>query len=118
MTLEYVKDRKLRRPIGSYQALKHRLADMLLWLESAKAVTVAALDAVESDAAHAEAASVAKATSPTGARRSSATACRCTAGSASPGSTTCTCSCGGRVERRDLRSPDHHRDRLARAVGF
>ena len=40
MTLAYVKDRKsFGRPIGSYQALKHRLADMLLWLESAKAVT-------------------------------------------------------------------------------
>lgn len=50
MTLAYVKDRKsFGRPIGSYQALKHRLADMLLWLESAKAATVAAVKAVQFD---------------------------------------------------------------------
>jgi alkylation response protein AidB-like acyl-CoA dehydrogenase len=47
-TLQYMKDRKsFGRPIGSYQALKHRLTDMLLWLESAKAVTVAALKSVQ-----------------------------------------------------------------------
>lgn len=47
-TLEYVKDRRtFGRPIGSYQALKHRLADMLLWLESAKAATEAAVRAVQ-----------------------------------------------------------------------
>jgi alkylation response protein AidB-like acyl-CoA dehydrogenase len=50
MTLRYVKERKaFGRPIGSYQALKHRLAEMLLWLESAQAVTSAAVAAVESD---------------------------------------------------------------------
>jgi alkylation response protein AidB-like acyl-CoA dehydrogenase len=48
--LAYVRDRKsFGRPIGSYQAIKHRLVDMLLWLESAKAATVACLKAVESD---------------------------------------------------------------------
>ena len=62
ITLQYVKDRKaFGRPIGSYQALKHRLADMLVWLESAKAITVAALDALESERGAPEAASVAKA---------------------------------------------------------
>jgi len=61
-TIQYVKDRKaFGRPIGSYQALKHRLADMLLWLESAKAVTVAALKAVHMDANASNAASLAKA---------------------------------------------------------
>jgi alkylation response protein AidB-like acyl-CoA dehydrogenase len=49
MTLQYVKERKaFGRSIGSYQALKHRLAEMLLWLESAKAATSAALTAVQS----------------------------------------------------------------------
>ena len=62
VTLQYMKDRKaFGRPIGSYQALKHRLADMLLWLESAKAVTEAALKAVQLDADASNAASLAKA---------------------------------------------------------
>jgi alkylation response protein AidB-like acyl-CoA dehydrogenase len=62
MTLRYVKDRKsFGRPIGSYQALKHRLADMLLWLESAKAVTVAAAKAIQFESDALNAASVAKA---------------------------------------------------------
>jgi alkylation response protein AidB-like acyl-CoA dehydrogenase len=52
MTLRYVRDRKaFGRPIGSYQALKHRLAEMLLWLESAQAVTSAAVAAVEAASA-------------------------------------------------------------------
>lgn len=61
-TLEYVKDRKaFGRPIGSYQAVKHRLADMLLWLESAKAATDAAVRAVQGGGTYAsETASLAK----------------------------------------------------------
>jgi alkylation response protein AidB-like acyl-CoA dehydrogenase len=48
MTLRYVRERQaFGRPIGSYQALKHRLAEMLLWLESAQAVTSAAVAAVQ-----------------------------------------------------------------------
>jgi alkylation response protein AidB-like acyl-CoA dehydrogenase len=36
-TLEYAKDRvAFGRPIGSYQAIKHRLADMAMWLEACK----------------------------------------------------------------------------------
>ncbi len=62
ITLAYVKDRKsFGRPIGSYQALKHRLADMLLWLESAKAVTLAAVKAVQFDVNASTSASLAKA---------------------------------------------------------
>jgi alkylation response protein AidB-like acyl-CoA dehydrogenase len=62
LTLAYVKERKaFGRPIGSYQALKHRLAEMLLWLESAKAATDAALTAVQSEHDALPAARVAKA---------------------------------------------------------
>lgn len=53
MTLRYVRERKaFGRPIGSYQALKHRLAEMLLWLESAQAVTGAAAAAVQAASAN------------------------------------------------------------------
>jgi alkylation response protein AidB-like acyl-CoA dehydrogenase len=61
-TLEYVKNRRaFGRPLGSYQALKHRLADMLLWLESAKALTDAAINAIQFDIDALDAASMAKA---------------------------------------------------------
>jgi alkylation response protein AidB-like acyl-CoA dehydrogenase len=62
MTLDYVKDRKaFGRPIGSYQALKHRLAEMLLWLESSKAATSAAVAAVQAEHRALETARMAKA---------------------------------------------------------
>ena len=61
MTLEYARVRKsFGRPIGSYQALKHRFADMLFWLETSKAITVAAVDAADHDAEPAAYASAAK----------------------------------------------------------
>lgn len=48
MTVEYAKDRiAFGRPIGSFQALKHIMADMGLQLESAKAGAVAAAQAVQ-----------------------------------------------------------------------
>src|SRR5262249_41928790 len=38
-TMDYARDRyAFGRPIASFQALKHRMADMLLWLESSKAI--------------------------------------------------------------------------------
>jgi alkylation response protein AidB-like acyl-CoA dehydrogenase len=59
--LGFVRDRKsFGRPIGSYQAIKHRLVDMLLWLESAKAATVASLKAVQAGSDALSAARVAK----------------------------------------------------------
>ena len=62
MTLEYAKERKaFGRPIGSFQALKHRFADMLLWLESMKAITDAAVVAFDRDIDRAEHVSIAKA---------------------------------------------------------
>jgi alkylation response protein AidB-like acyl-CoA dehydrogenase len=62
MTLAFVKDRKaFGRAVGSYQAIKHRFADMFLWLESAKAVTAAAVAAVQSGERPSATASLAKA---------------------------------------------------------
>jgi len=53
MTLEYLADRwSFGRPLASYQALKHRLADMLLALETAKGCAEAAADAVGTSGAH------------------------------------------------------------------
>jgi alkylation response protein AidB-like acyl-CoA dehydrogenase len=63
MTRRYMDDRyAFGRPISSYQALKHRMADLLLWTESAKATCdglVAGLDDFSPEAA--TLASVAKA---------------------------------------------------------
>lgn len=61
-TVEYAKERvAFGRPIGSYQALKHRFADHLMWLEAAKAVTDYAASALQRDAVDASAAaSIAK----------------------------------------------------------
>jgi alkylation response protein AidB-like acyl-CoA dehydrogenase len=48
-TLEYMFDRfSFGRPLASYQALKHRFADMKMWLEGCHAVADAAARAVES----------------------------------------------------------------------
>jgi alkylation response protein AidB-like acyl-CoA dehydrogenase len=47
-TIEWAFDRlAFGRQLASYQALKHRFADMRLWLEAAKATTAAAVHAVD-----------------------------------------------------------------------
>jgi alkylation response protein AidB-like acyl-CoA dehydrogenase len=54
-TVEYLGDRySFGRPLSSYQALKHRLADMKLWLEASHAITTLAATAVDHDAPDAE----------------------------------------------------------------
>jgi alkylation response protein AidB-like acyl-CoA dehydrogenase len=51
MTVAYAKDRiAFGRPIGSFQALKHVLADQAMYLETCKAGAVAAAKAVEAKA--------------------------------------------------------------------
>jgi len=62
-TVSYAFDRySFGRPLASYQALKHRFADLKLWLESAQAITVDATRAVQAGAAEAgEVARIAKA---------------------------------------------------------
>jgi len=63
MAREYAVDRTaFGRPIGSFQAVKHQLADMSLSLEAAKALVAAAVRAVQDEAPDAgEVASMAKA---------------------------------------------------------
>lgn len=63
MTVEWAFDRySFGRPLSSYQALKHRFADMKSWLEASHAISDSAAVAVESGSADAsELVSVAKA---------------------------------------------------------
>ena len=62
-TLQYLKEREqYGRPIGSFQALKHRMADMYLAVERATSLCYfAALTIAEEDPRRSEAASLAKA---------------------------------------------------------
>jgi alkylation response protein AidB-like acyl-CoA dehydrogenase len=47
MTIRWALDRhSFGRPLASYQALKHRLADMKMWLEACRAITDGAVEAV------------------------------------------------------------------------
>jgi alkylation response protein AidB-like acyl-CoA dehydrogenase len=47
-TLEYAQDRfAFGRPIASFQALKHRIADMLMWLEFSKAIADGSARAID-----------------------------------------------------------------------
>ncbi len=54
MTVEWAFDRySFGRPLASYQALKHRFADMKTWLEASHAISDAAAAAVASDSTEA-----------------------------------------------------------------
>jgi alkylation response protein AidB-like acyl-CoA dehydrogenase len=47
MTIQWALDRhSFGRPLASYQALKHRLADMKMWLEACRAITDGAVEEV------------------------------------------------------------------------
>jgi alkylation response protein AidB-like acyl-CoA dehydrogenase len=51
MTIEYLGDRySFGRPLSSYQALKHRIADQKVWLEACHAISSAATRAVAASA--------------------------------------------------------------------
>jgi alkylation response protein AidB-like acyl-CoA dehydrogenase len=50
-TLEYLADRSsFGRPLASYQAIKHRMADARMWIEGCHGVTEVAVRAVQDDA--------------------------------------------------------------------
>lgn len=50
MTVAYVKDRvQFGRPVGSFQAVKHKCADMRIWVHASTAVTYHAAMALDSD---------------------------------------------------------------------
>jgi alkylation response protein AidB-like acyl-CoA dehydrogenase len=54
LTIEWTRDRySFGRPLGSYQAIKHRLADMTMWLHASRGVTARAVDRVATRAADA-----------------------------------------------------------------
>ena len=67
MTVEYVKDRKqFGKPVGSFQAVQHRCAQMLLHTESARSATYFAAWAADADRSRlSEGASLAKAAAST-----------------------------------------------------
>ncbi|ORV41065.1 acyl-CoA dehydrogenase [Mycolicibacter engbaekii] len=47
MTVDWVRDRySFGRPLASYQAIKHRLADMTMWLHACRAIAGGAVDKV------------------------------------------------------------------------
>jgi alkylation response protein AidB-like acyl-CoA dehydrogenase len=49
-TVQYAQDRfAFGRPIASFQALKHRIADMLMWLEFSKAISDGAAEAIDEE---------------------------------------------------------------------
>jgi alkylation response protein AidB-like acyl-CoA dehydrogenase len=76
MTLEYVKDRKqFGVPVGSFQAVSHRCAQMLLHTESARSTAYYAAWAADAEPARlGEAAALAAAAAATGAREVAASA--------------------------------------------
>ncbi|WAC91887.1 acyl-CoA dehydrogenase family protein [Mycobacterium sp. Aquia_213] len=47
LTIEWTRDRySFGRPLGSYQAIKHRLADMTMWLHASRGITARAVERV------------------------------------------------------------------------
>jgi alkylation response protein AidB-like acyl-CoA dehydrogenase len=55
LLLDYARNRHtFGRPIGGFQALKHRIADVTLWVESCKGTADAAVDAVSEDSEDAD----------------------------------------------------------------
>ena len=98
LSVDYAKSRlQFGRPIGSFQAVKHKLADLLVDLEHARSTAYHAVWALADGSDDpALAVSIAQATCIGGAQPGSRpTRSRCTAASGSPGSTRRTCTSSG-----------------------
>ena len=94
MTVQYAKDRvQFGRPIGSFQAIKHRCADMLVDVEGMRSAVYYAAWCIAAGT-RTRAGCVGRQDLVLGGRASGSwpRAFRSTAGSGSPGSTTCTSS--------------------------
>ena len=97
LTVEYTKQRvQFGRPIGSFQALKHRMADLYVAVSAARAVIDDAVGDVSSDDGRRWPGSP----RPRRSTRWPPKPFRCTAGSPSPGSTTSSCTSSGRTAAR------------------
>ena len=117
----YAKERvQFGRPIGSFQAIKHRLAEMLVRVESARSAAYYAgwRRGARKRGARAGLASLAKAyCSEAYFACAAESASRCTAASASPGSTTSTSTSSARAPaRHSSATPAWHRERVARRL--
>ena len=120
LTVEYAKSRlQFGRPIGSFQAIKHKLADLLVDLEHARSTAYHAVWALTDGSddpgaggEHRAGDGLCGAGADRGGHRS-----RCTAGSGSPGSTRRICTSSGPPPTpRCLGSAEQHRSRVAELV--
>ena len=117
LAVAYAKERvQFGRPIGSFQAIKHKCADMLVRVEAARSASYyAACAADERGSDLAVAASLAKAYCSDAYFQTPPTACRCMAASASPGTTTCTSVSSAPSRARSLfGDATHHRETMMR----
>ena len=122
MAVEYAKVRvQFGRPIGSFQAIKHKCADMLLEVESAKsAAYYAGWCAAElNDELPVGGLAWPRPTAPRPTSTPPPRTSRSTAASASPGSTRRTCTSSG-PSRSELLfgDPTYHRELLAQRIGI
>jgi alkylation response protein AidB-like acyl-CoA dehydrogenase len=120
LTLGYVRTRRqFGRVIGGFQAVKHRCADMLLDVELARSAVGRAVDAADDPAALAEAASVAKAWCADAFTRVSAAAVHLHGGIGFTWEHDAHLYFRrARADAALLGDADHHRERLARLLGW
>ncbi|HEX4012131.1 MAG TPA: acyl-CoA dehydrogenase family protein [Solirubrobacteraceae bacterium] len=120
MTLEYVKDRKqFGVPVGSFQAVSHRCAQMLLYTESARSTAYYAAWAADAEPQRlGEAAALAAAAAATGAREVPASAIQAHGGIGFTWEADVHWLYKrGEVDRVLLGGPERHHAALARAAG-